>query len=99
MILRERRLTLWMIAASFLVPLTLSQDASAQSKKVSVTDKMAAADLVSAAPNGKIVIAQGTDPSTLDMTNHQETPAANVGAQIFETLVERDENQIGRAHV
>ena len=51
-----------------------------------------AADLVSAAPDGKIVIAQGTDPSTLDMTNHQETPAANVGAQIFETLVERDEN-------
>src|SRR6059036_1309287 len=50
-----------------------------------------AADLVSAAPDGKIVIAQGTDPSTLDMTNHQETPAANVGAQIFETLVERNE--------
>src|SRR3989475_2934621 len=53
---------------------------------------ISAADLVSAAPDGKIVIAQGTDPSTLDMTNHQETPAANVGAQIFETLVERDEN-------
>src|SRR3989441_10606355 len=51
-----------------------------------------AADLVSAAPDGKIVIAQGTDPSTLDMTNHQEAPAANVGAQIFETLVERDQN-------
>src|SRR2546422_786689 len=51
-----------------------------------------ATDLASAAPDGKIVIAQGTDPSTLDMTNHQETPAANVGAQIFETLVERDEN-------
>src|SRR3989441_13372762 len=50
-----------------------------------------AADFVSAAPEGKIVIAQGTDPSTLDTTNHQETPAANVGAQIFETLVERDE--------
>src|SRR5205809_7373659 len=52
---------------------------------------ISAADLVSAAPDGKIVIAQGTDPSTLDMTNHQETPAANVGAQIFETLVERNE--------
>src|SRR3989449_5012794 len=51
-----------------------------------------ATDLASAAPDGKIVIAQGTDPSTLDMTNHQETPAANVGAQIFETLVERDQN-------
>ena len=41
MIRRERRLTLWMIAASCLVSLTLSQDASAQSKKVSVTGKMA----------------------------------------------------------
>src|SRR5438046_6392453 len=52
---------------------------------------ISAADLVSAAPDGKIVIAQGTDPSTLEMTNHQATPAANVGAQIFETLVERNE--------
>src|SRR5207247_10283380 len=51
---------------------------------------ISAADLVSAAPDGKIVIAQGTDPSTLDMTNHHDTPAANVGAQIFETLVERN---------
>ncbi len=41
MIRRERRLTLWMIAASCLVSLTLSQDAYAQSKKVSVTGKMA----------------------------------------------------------
>src|SRR5438046_8464272 len=52
---------------------------------------ISAADLVSAAPDGKIVIAQGTDPGTLELTNHQATPAANVGAQIFETLVERNE--------
>jgi peptide/nickel transport system substrate-binding protein len=46
----------------------------------------------SAAPAGKVIIAQGVDPSTLDMMNQQETPASNVGAQIFDTLVERDQN-------
>jgi peptide/nickel transport system substrate-binding protein len=45
-----------------------------------------------AAPAGKAVIAQGVDPSTLDMMNHQETPASNVGAQIYDTLVERDQS-------
>ena len=45
-----------------------------------------------AAPAGKVVIAQGVDPTTLDMMNQQETPASNVGAQIFDTLVERDAN-------
>jgi peptide/nickel transport system substrate-binding protein len=45
-----------------------------------------------AAPTGKVVIAQGVDPTTLDMTNQQETPASNVGAQMFDTLVERDPN-------
>jgi len=45
-----------------------------------------------AAPAGKVVIAQGVDPSSLDMMNQQETPASNVGAQIFDTLVERDGN-------
>jgi peptide/nickel transport system substrate-binding protein len=43
-----------------------------------------------AAPAGKVVIAQGVDPTTLDMMNQQEQPASNVGAQMFETLVERD---------
>jgi peptide/nickel transport system substrate-binding protein len=46
----------------------------------------------SAAPAGKVVIAQGVDPTTLDMMNQQETPASNVGAQMFDTLVERDPN-------
>ena len=48
--------------------------------------------VAAAAPAGKVVIAQGVDPSTLDMMNQQETPASNVGAQIFDTLVERDAN-------
>ena len=45
-----------------------------------------------AAPAGKVVIAQGVDPTTLDMMNQQEQPASNVGAQIFDMLVERDQN-------
>jgi peptide/nickel transport system substrate-binding protein len=45
-----------------------------------------------AAPEGKIVIAQGVDPSTLDTMNQQETPASVVAAHIFDTLVERDQN-------
>src|SRR5215831_13039397 len=45
-----------------------------------------------AAPEGKVIIAQGVDPSSLDMMNQQETPASNVGAQMFDTLVERDQN-------
>ena len=42
-----------------------------------------------AAPEGRVVIAQGVDPTTLDMMHQQEQPASNVGAQIFESLVER----------
>jgi peptide/nickel transport system substrate-binding protein len=45
-----------------------------------------------AAPAGRVVIAQGVDPTTLDMMNQQEQPASNVGAQMFETLVERDQD-------
>jgi peptide/nickel transport system substrate-binding protein len=44
----------------------------------------------SAAPAGKVVIAQGVDPSTLDMANQSESPASNVGRHIFDTLYERD---------
>ena len=46
----------------------------------------------SAADGAKIVIAQGVDPTTLDMMNQQETPASNVGVQIFDTLLERDQD-------
>src|SRR5262245_49063736 len=45
-----------------------------------------------AAAAGKVVIAQGVDPTTLDMMNQQEQPASNVGAQMFESLLERDQS-------
>ncbi len=44
-----------------------------------------------AAPQGKAIIAQGVDPSTLDPMNHQETPVSNVAVNIFDTLLERDQ--------
>src|SRR5258705_823225 len=46
---------------------------------------------VGAAPAGKVVIAQGVDPTSLDMMNQQEQPASNVGAQMYEALLERDQ--------
>src|SRR5438093_6665902 len=46
----------------------------------------------SAAPAGKVVLAQGVDPTTLDMANQSEAPASNVGRHIFDTLYERDPN-------
>src|SRR5213083_2118140 len=46
---------------------------------------------VPAAPQGKVIIAQGVDPTTLDPMNHQETPAGNVCRNIFDTLLERDQ--------
>ncbi|HET8576044.1 MAG TPA: ABC transporter substrate-binding protein [Methylomirabilota bacterium] len=45
-----------------------------------------------AAPQGKVIIAQGVDPTTLDVMNQQETPASVIGGHIFEGLVERDQN-------
>src|SRR5262249_25037886 len=45
-----------------------------------------------AAPPGRVVIAQGVDPSTLDTMNQQETPASVVAAHIYDTLVERDQS-------
>ena len=45
-----------------------------------------------AAPAGKVIIAQGVDPTTLDIMNQQETPASVVGLHIFDPLVERDAN-------
>src|SRR4030095_14815555 len=32
------------------------------------------------------------DPTTLDMMNQQEQPASNVGAQMFASLLERDQS-------
>ncbi|MBI2490701.1 MAG: hypothetical protein HYV94_01120 [Candidatus Rokubacteria bacterium] len=45
-----------------------------------------------AAPAGKVVIAQGVDPTTLDTMNQSETPASNLAINIWDTLVERDAN-------
>jgi len=45
-----------------------------------------------AAPQGMVVIAQGVDPTTLDPQNHQETPASNLAVNIFDTLLERDQD-------
>ena len=45
-----------------------------------------------AAAAGKVVIAQGVDPTTLDMMNQAEQPASNVGAQMYESLLERDQS-------
>jgi peptide/nickel transport system substrate-binding protein len=53
---------------------------------------LAAPVSASAAPEGKVVIAQGVDPSTLDVMNQQETPASVLGAHIYDTLVERDQS-------
>jgi peptide/nickel transport system substrate-binding protein len=38
-----------------------------------------------------IIIAQGVDPTTLDPHNHYETPAFNVCLNIFDTLLQRDD--------
>jgi peptide/nickel transport system substrate-binding protein len=53
---------------------------------------LVAPGLAWAAPEGKIVIAQGVDPTTLDTQNQQETPASVVASHLFDTLVERDQN-------
>ncbi len=45
-----------------------------------------------AAPSGKVIIAQGVDPTTLDAMNQQETPASIITEHIFERLVERDQS-------
>src|SRR5262245_43233386 len=45
---------------------------------------------VSAQTKSAVVIAQGVDPTTLDPQNHQETPAANLAINVFDTLLERD---------
>ncbi len=40
---------------------------------------------------GRIIVAQGVDPTTLDPHSHEETPAYNVLQNIYETLLERDD--------
>ena len=45
-----------------------------------------------AAPEGKVVIAQGVDPTTLDTMNQAETPASVLAAHLYNGLVERDQS-------
>ncbi|HEV8309213.1 MAG TPA: ABC transporter substrate-binding protein [Methylomirabilota bacterium] len=45
-----------------------------------------------AAPSGRVVIAQGVDPTSLDTMNQQETPASNLARHLYEGLVMRDQN-------
>lgn len=49
-----------------------------------------ATPLAYGAPQGKVVIAQGVDPTTLDPHWHEETPAYNVLLNIYDTLLFRD---------
>jgi peptide/nickel transport system substrate-binding protein len=48
--------------------------------------------VAAAAPAGKVVIAQGVDPTKLDIMDQQEAPASIIASHIFETLWERDAN-------
>jgi ABC-type oligopeptide transport system substrate-binding subunit len=43
--------------------------------------------LAVAQPAGRVVIAQGVDPTTLDPQNHEETPAYNVLLNLYDTLL------------
>ena len=45
-----------------------------------------------AAPSGKVTVAQGVDPTTLDPHDHEETPALNVLLNIYDTLLVRDKD-------
>ena len=46
-----------------------------------------------AGPSGKVTIAQGVDPTTLDPHDHEEAPAGNVLLHIYDTLLHRDRDQ------
>ncbi len=50
------------------------------------------APLAWAAPAGKVTVAQGVDPTTLDPQDHEETPARNIINNIYDTLLIRDCN-------
>ena len=48
--------------------------------------------LPAAQPAGRVVLAQGVDPTTLDPHHHQEAPAANVLLNIYDTLLFLDKD-------
>src|SRR5262245_47215030 len=45
-----------------------------------------------AAPVATVVVAQGVDPTTLDPMNHQEAPATVLANNLFDGLLERDQD-------
>jgi peptide/nickel transport system substrate-binding protein len=53
---------------------------------------LALAPLAGAAPSGKIVVAQGVDPTTLDPHDHEEAPATIVLLHLYDTLLVRDKD-------
>ena len=53
---------------------------------------LAGPQLAAAQPAGRVVIAQGVDPTTLDPHNHEETPAYNVLLNMYDTLLFRDKD-------
>jgi peptide/nickel transport system substrate-binding protein len=53
---------------------------------------LAAPWLATAQPAGRVVLAQGVDPTTLDPHNHEETPAYNVLLNLYDTLLFRDKD-------
>jgi peptide/nickel transport system substrate-binding protein len=53
---------------------------------------LALAPLAWAAPSGKIVVAQGVDPTTLDPHDHEEAPATIVLLHLYDTLLVRDKD-------
>src|SRR5215813_15403114 len=44
------------------------------------------------APAATVVVAQGVDPTTLDPMNHQEAPATVLANNLFDGLLERDQD-------
>jgi peptide/nickel transport system substrate-binding protein len=48
--------------------------------------------VAAAQPAGRVVLAQGVDPTTLDPHNHEETPAYNVLLNLYDTLLFRDKD-------
>ena len=53
---------------------------------------LAGPGLAAAQPAGRVVIAQGVDPTVLDPHNHEETPAYNVLLNLYDTLLFRDKD-------
>jgi peptide/nickel transport system substrate-binding protein len=45
-----------------------------------------------AGSSGKVTVAQGVDPTTLDPHDHEETPAFNVLLNLYDTLLVRDKD-------